>query len=197
MSNPKKIGVSGGIGSGKTFVCKLLEARGYPVYYSDLQAKRLMNENELIRRELTALFGEEVYLKNELNRPFLASIIFNNEQRRRQVNQIVHPQVQADFNTWSNEQHSKIVFYESALLFETKAYLLLDATILVVAPLELRIERTMKRDNTTKEQVEQRIASQGNQDLYRKWTTYCVENDLNSDLDLQLDDILNDILNDF
>lgn len=190
MSNPKKIGVSGGIGSGKSFVCKRIEARGYPVYYSDLQAKRLMNENETIRLELTALFGEEVYLKNELNRPFLASIIFNNEQRRRQVNQIVHPQVQADFSTWSNEQHSKMVFYESALLFESNAYKLLDATILVVAPQELRIERTMKRDNVTREEIEARISSQGNQETYRELATFCIENGVDANLDQQLDLIL-------
>lgn len=190
MSHPKKIGVSGGIGSGKTYVCNLIEKRGFPVYYSDLAARRLMNDNATIRKELITLFGSEVYSGNELNRPLLASLIFNDEQKREQVNKIVHPQVHSDFNSWTNEQDSNVVFYESALLFETKAYLLLDATILVTAPLELRIERTMKRDNATKEQVESRIASQGDQDSYRKLATYCVENGLNSDLDLQLDVIL-------
>lgn len=190
MSHPKKIGVSGGIGSGKTYVCKLIEKRGYPVYYSDLAARRLMNENLVIRQELIAFFGSEVYRGNELDRAFLANLIFNDDKKRIQVNKIVHPQVHSDFNSWADKQTSEIVFYESALLFETGAYVLLDATILVAAPLELRIERIMKRDNITREQVESRMASQGNQEKYRELATYCLENDLNADLEKQLDLIL-------
>lgn len=184
------IGISGGIGSGKSYLCRILESKGFPVYYSDLEARRLINENNQIRKQLISLFGEEVYLNGEINRPFLAAIIFNDAEKRKQVNQIVHPQVHADFLRWSKEQDSRFVFEESALLFDNRAYQLFDATILVTAPLELRVKRIVERDSCTREEALARINSQGNQEEFRKLATFCVENDEIHDLTAQIDQIL-------
>ena len=171
-------------------MCQLLESRGFRVYYSDAEARRLINENKEIREQLISLFGEEVYINGEINRPFLAAIIFNDPEKRAQVNQIVHPQVHKDFFRWSEQQRSSIVFEESALLFDTQAYKLFDATILVAAPLELRIERIVKRDSCSREEALSRINSQGNQDDFRKLATFCIENDEKQDLTVQIDRIL-------
>lgn len=184
------VGISGGIGSGKSYLCRILESKGFPVYYSDREARRLINENNQIREQLISLFGEEVYLNGEINRPFLAAIIFNDPEKRKAVNQIVHPQVHADFLRWSKEQNTRLVFEESALLFDNQAYRLFDATILVTAPLELRIERIVQRDACTREEALARINSQGDQEEFRKLATYCVENDEKQDLTIQVDLIL-------
>jgi len=193
MSIKRKIGVSGGIGSGKTFVCKLLEKKGYPVYYSDYEAKHLMHENASIREALINHFGEEIYIGSELNREFLANIIFHNEKERIFVNSIVHPIVQADFQAWAERQNESIVFYESALLFDSNVYTLLDATILVLAPLALRIERVMKRDATSLDSVKARIESQKNPDDFRGLATFCIENDDSGNLDKQLAYLLTEL----
>jgi len=185
-----KVGISGGIGSGKSYLSEIIASKGFPVYYSDLAARRLMNEDPLIKEQLVSLFGEEVYVNDQLNRPFLASIIFNDSEKREQVNHIVHPRVHQDFLKWVSHQHSKIVFYESALLFENKAYELFDATILVTAPLELKIERIVKRDSCTREQAVARINSQRNEEEYKELATYIIENDERSDIRIALENIL-------
>ena len=195
MSEKRKIGVSGGIGSGKTFVCKLIEKQGYPVYYSDYEAKRLMHDSANIRLALIERFGEEIYIGDELNREFLANIIFHNETERIFVNSVVHPVVQSDFHLWAEKQSSDLVFYESALLFDSKIYLSLDATILVLAPLELRIERIMKRDAISLEKVKARIESQGNSEEFRSLASFCIENDDSGTLDKQLNTILSELKN--
>ena len=194
MSSKLKIGVSGGIGSGKTYVCHLIEQRGFPVYYSDLAAKRLMHESTFIKEQLINRFGQQVYLDGQLNRSFLAEIIFHNEEERAFVNNVVHPTVQSDFENWVEKTESKLLFYESALLFDSKVYTSFDATILVTAPFSLRMERTMKRDGVTEESVKARIESQGNQDEYRALATFCIENDDDHDLVKQLDAILDKLL---
>ena len=155
-----KIGLTGGIGSGKSLIGKILETLGYPVYYSDLAAKILVDTDPEIRSQLIQLLGTEVYIDDELNRPFLAQQLFKDDQMRIQVNQIIHPKVRSAFVDWCNEQTSPYVFNEAAILFETGAYKTMDLNLLVTAPKELRIHRVMQRDKMTAEQVEERIAKQ-------------------------------------
>ena len=156
----KRIGLTGGIGSGKSYIAEVLEKMGYPVYYSDEQAKVLTDTHPEIRAGLISRFGTGIYSEGILNSKELAAHIFNSEPDRIFVNQLIHPVVRADFDRWCAEQHTALVFNEAAILFETGAYQQFDATVLVIAPLETRIERIMQRDRCTHEQAEARIQSQ-------------------------------------
>jgi dephospho-CoA kinase len=158
----KRIGLSGGIGSGKSYVAEILEKMGFPVYYSDARAKVLTDTHPHIISELVKRFGSSIYEDGVLNRKALASLIFDSEENRLFVNNLIHPIVRADFDAWCAKQHSSLVFNEAAILFETGAYRQFDATVLVIAPLETRIERIMQRDRCTHEQAEARINSQWN-----------------------------------
>lgn len=155
-----KIGITGGIGSGKSTVAKIIEVLGFPVYYSDHEAKMLMNSSDEIREELNNHFGIDFYSKGQLNRKLLADKIFQNKEELNFVNQLVHPLVRQDFYLWSERQSSKIVFQESALLFETGNEKNFSATILVTASDELRIQRVMKRDNCSRASVIERMKNQ-------------------------------------
>lgn len=177
MTIPKKIGITGGIGSGKSVVAKMVRTLGYPVYDSDDRAKVLMQSHSGIRRQLIALFGEKVYSGEQLNRAFLATCIFQDPNARENVNAIVHPVVRADFAEWANKQQATMVFQESALLFETGGYRLLDATVLVSAPEELRIQRVMQRDQASHEQVVARMAAQLPENEKLKLTEFVIRND--------------------
>lgn len=156
----KKIGLTGGIGSGKSVVGRVLEAMNFPVYYSDDRSKHLVDEDLEIRKELTELLGAEIYLNDKLDRPFLAERIFRDSALLQKVNAIIHPKVRAHFSRWAEAQNSPIVFNEAAILFETGAYQLMDATILVTAPEEIKIKRVMLRDKVSKEQVLERMSKQ-------------------------------------
>jgi dephospho-CoA kinase len=156
----KRIGLSGGIGSGKSYVAEILEKMGFPVYYSDARAKALTDAHPHIKSELIKRFGTSIYEDGVLNRKALASLIFDSEEYRLFVNNLIHPIVRADFDAWCAQQHSPLVFNEAAILFETGAYRQFDATVLVIAPLETRIERIIQRDRCTHEQAEARIKSQ-------------------------------------
>jgi dephospho-CoA kinase len=156
----KRIGLSGGIGSGKSYVAEILEKMGFPVYYADARAKALTDTHPHIMSELIKRFGTTVYEDGVLNRKVLAALIFDSEADRMFVNNLIHPIVRADFDVWCAKQHSPLVFNEAAILFETGAYRQFDATVLVIAPLETRIERIMQRDRCTHEQAEARIQSQ-------------------------------------
>ena len=160
----KRIGLTGGIGSGKTYIAGILEKMGYPVYYSDAQSKVLTDTHPLIREKLVARFGREIYTEQGLNRKVLAELIFASEEHRLFVNELIHPLVRNNFEHWCSEQRSPIVFNEAAILFETGAYRQFDGTLLVVAPLELRIERVMQRDRCSKKEVEERMKSQWSDD---------------------------------
>ena len=164
-----KIGVTGGIGSGKSTVCELLRDRGVAVYDSDSRAKQLMAESEALREQLTATFGAECYNAEGLNRAFLASKVFGNEEALQQLNSIVHPAVRADFQTWAEQQSSPYVVLESAILFEAGFESEVDATLAVMAPMPMRLERTMARDGVDKESVMRRMEHQLSDDeLHRR-----------------------------
>ena len=164
-----KIGVTGGIGSGKSTVCELLRDRGVAVYDSDSRAKQLMAESEALREQLIAAFGAECYNAEGLNRAFLASKVFGNEEALQQLNSIVHPAVRADFQTWAEQQPSPYVVLESAILFEAGFETEVDATLAVMAPMPMRLERTMARDGVDKESVMRRMEHQLSDDeLHRR-----------------------------
>jgi dephospho-CoA kinase len=157
-----KVGITGGIGSGKTTVCKVFETLGIPIYYADDRAKILMNTDEFLVTEITKIFGEQAYLSiGELNRPHIASIAFSDKNVLQKLNALVHPVVHRDSEKWFLEQQNvPYVLKEAALHFETGGYKMLDKMITVFAPKKVRIERVMKRDKRTVEEVEARINNQ-------------------------------------
>ena len=164
-----KIGVTGGIGSGKSTVCELLRDRGVAVYDSDSRAKLLMAESEALREQLIVAFGAECYNAEGLDRAFLASKVFGNEEALQQLNSIVHPAVRADFQIWAEQQRSPYVVLESAILFEAGFETEVDATLAVMAPMPMRLERTMARDGVDKQSVMRRMEHQLSDDeLHRR-----------------------------
>lgn len=159
-----KVGITGGIGSGKSTVCRLFAARGIAVYDSDSEAKRLMNSSEELRARLEARFGAETYRDGALDRVRLARIVFSDPQALSDLDRLVHPAVRADFAAWAERQQSDYVILESAILFEAGFASEVDRTVAVLAPLELRVERTCRRDGCDAESVRRRIAAQTDDD---------------------------------
>ncbi|MEY3086550.1 MAG: hypothetical protein RLZ93_469 [Bacteroidota bacterium] len=172
-----RIGLSGGIGSGKSTVAGILAKMGYPVFYSDHEAKRLYDENPVLQKQLVDLFGPAIYRDGQLNKAFLAQQLFSNAELKAQVTSLVHPMVRKAFEVWAKQQASDLVFNEAAILFETGAYKDFDATVLVTAPIETRIERVQKRDLISREAVLQRIANQWPDSKKMNLTTYIITND--------------------
>ena len=173
-----KIGITGGIGSGKSVVSRLLEIMGIPVYISDIEAKRITNTDEVIRRELSALVGQDVFRNGELNRPLLASYIFGHPEHTKAVNGIIHPRVKADFRQWAARQTDKpLVGMESAILLEAGFRGEVDFLVMVYAPLKLRVERSIKRDCSSKEQIMKRIEAQTSDEIKRKHADFVIVND--------------------
>lgn len=189
----RKIGLTGGIGSGKTSIAQILEAMSYPVYYSDLRAKFLSDENPAIRNGIIDLLGEEAYIDEALNRVFVSECIFSNPDLRLKVNEVIHPIVRKDFDDWAAQQTSSLIFNEAAILFETGAYQQFDAILLVCAPVDIRIQRVMLRDYCSKASVEQRIQSQWTDEQKRSLTKYCVENDGRQPILMQLEKTLSEL----
>ncbi len=186
----KRIGITGGIGSGKSFIATIIERMGYPVYYSDVRSKELTNAHPLIRQGLIDLVGENVYFGGELDKKVLATAIFSNDELRMKVNQLIHPIVRQDFEDWANSQKSDLIFNEAAILFETGAYRNFDATILVYAPEELRLKRVLNRDIITKEEVLARMNNQMNDNEKRKMTSLQILNDGESPLLKQIEGVI-------
>jgi dephospho-CoA kinase len=171
------LGVTGGIGSGKSVVSSLLEAFGIPVYIADAQSKRLTNTSPLIREQLTALLGQELYRGGELNKPLLASYIFNDPERLKQVNAIIHPEVNRHFLDWVGRQTTALCAIETALLFESGFHRNVDVSVMVYAPLELRIERVLSRDGLSREAVANRIRNQMPDKEKKACSDYVIYND--------------------
>lgn len=164
-----KIGITGGIGSGKSTVCALLKEHGVAVYDSDAEAKRLMSESESLRSALIDAFGEECYNAEGLNRAYLASKVFGDDEALARLNAIVHPAVKEDFRAWTERQQGAYVVLESAILFESGFDAEVDATLAVMAPLEERVRRAMERDGAEREQILDRISHQLSDDeLHRR-----------------------------
>ena len=172
-----RIGLSGGIGSGKSTVAGILAKMGYPVFYSDQEAKRLYDVNPVLQKQLVDLFGPAIYRDGQLNKAFFAQQLFSNAELKAQVTALVHPLVRKAFEVWAQQQASDLVFNEAAILFETGAYKDFDATVLVTAPIETRIERVQKRDLISREAVLQRIANQWPDSKKMNLTPYIITND--------------------
>lgn len=152
---PKIIGLTGGIGSGKTTVARFIEEFGFPVYYSDDRAKAIVNESEDLKIKIKELLGEDAYDENGLyDRKFVADKVFNNRDLLQQLNEIIHPAVRTDFENWVQKQSKYLVFKETALLFELKLNRQCYKSLLVTAEDNIRIKRMMDRDNKTYREVE-------------------------------------------
>lgn len=171
-----RVGVTGGIGSGKSTCCRIFAERGAAVYDSDREAKRLMNGDGELRRRIAGRFGREVYAGGALNRSYLAGVIFGDAEARAALNALVHPAVAADFVRWCGRQRGPYVVFESALLFDAELDRLVDRTVAVMAPPALRIERTCRRDGVSPEEVQRRIAAQLSDDELLQRADYCVVN---------------------
>ena len=188
-----KVGVTGGIGSGKTYICKLLELMNFPVYYSDTESKRIQNENADVRAKLIELFSEECYTEQGLNRQFLAQIIFSDPSAKKQVEEIMHPTVAKDFASWCTKketQGERIVFIESAILYESGFDSLVDKVIMVYADEDVRIERSMKRDGADRAAIEERIKNQSSDNDKRLKADFVLHNNPDNNVNKQIFEII-------
>ncbi len=174
------IGLTGGIGSGKTTVSKMFQKLGIPIYYSDDEAKKLMQTSKIIKRKLVNNFGNEVYLNGKLNKPFLANLIFTNPANLAYVNSVVHPKVKQHFTRWLKKQALKTnlhyVIQENAILFENRSDQYCDFVITVTAPENIKIDRVVQRDKTTKDKVLERMENQWNDSLKIEKSDFIIEN---------------------
>jgi dephospho-CoA kinase len=171
-----KIGLTGGIGSGKTTVAKVFEVLGIPVYYADDAAKQLMNTNKELQQQLIARFGTETYTNGELNRKHLASLVFGNKEQTELLNSIVHPVTIADAEQWFARQQSPYVVKEAALLFESGAASGLDFVIGVTAPETIRIKRVMDRDGLSAEEIKKRMSNQLDDSMKMRLCDFVIQN---------------------
>lgn len=160
MISPTVIGITGGIGSGKSTLSEMLREKGYPVYDTDREARRLQNKDTELVNQTIELLGPTVYRNGELDRPAVAAKVFANPALLRQLAALVHPVVKRDFSDWVSRQSTRTIFIESAVLFEGGFDALTNVIVVVTAPEELRIQRVMKRDGITREQVLARIKNQ-------------------------------------
>jgi dephospho-CoA kinase len=174
-----KVGITGGMGSGKTTVCKIFETLGIPTYYADDRAKYLMSNDEGLIEKIKTIFGPDAYQKDQqLNRKYIADIAFKNPQKLKKLNAVVHPAVFKDGEKWHNSQKNvPYTLKEAALLYESGSYKKLDKMITVTAPLEIRIKRILERDDTTREAILARIENQWSDEKKVTLSDYIIYND--------------------
>lgn len=172
-----KIGITGGIGSGKSTVCRIFHVLGIPIYNADNEAKYLMANDKALKSSIINLLGSESYKNNHLNREFIASKVFKDKDLLKKLNALVHPAVKNDFIKWSEKQIAPYVIYEAALMIESGSYKLLDKVIVVTAPLEQRIARVCERDKVLQEKVLARINNQLSQEEMLKYADHVITND--------------------
>jgi dephospho-CoA kinase len=172
-----KVGITGGIGSGKSTVCKVFRVLGIPVFEADSIAKQLMNTDPSLREKLINLFGSPVYQQDQtIDRKYLAGIVFNNPSLLAQLNEIVHPAVRMAFDQWCRAQETPYVLHEAAILFESGFYKMMDKTIAVVTDEKERIDRVVKRDRISVELVMQRMKNQWNDEARIKLADFIIGN---------------------
>jgi len=172
-----KVGLTGGIGSGKSTVAQIFEVLGIPVYYADIAAKKIMNEDEGVRSAITNIFGEQAFANNILDRKYISSIVFSDPAKLQQLNALVHPATKKDGEVWMQEQTSHYAIHEAALIFEAKVSDRLDLVIGVSSPLELRIKRAMERDKVGREEVLKRMEQQLNEEVKMSKCDFVLIND--------------------
>ncbi|MBQ5997261.1 MAG: dephospho-CoA kinase [Bacteroidales bacterium] len=173
----KRIGITGGIGSGKTTVCEVFKALQIPVYHADDRARQLMDAPGPLREQLTRTFGRDIYTPEGLDRRRFAAMLFGDEAAVQRVNSLVHPAVMADFANWAETQTAPYVLHEAAILFETGLYRQFDANILVTAPVEVRIRRVTSRDACEPAAVMQRMRHQWDDARKLPLADYVIQND--------------------
>jgi dephospho-CoA kinase len=190
-----KVGITGGIGSGKTTVAKVFSTLGIAVYNADERARSITATDPEVREKIVTLFGAEVFnVKNALNRAKLAEVVFSDAEALEKLNAIVHPRVRIDFGKWIAEQTSEYIIKEAAILIENGTHKELDALILVTADKEERIERVMKRDGVNRELVVQRMNNQMNDRDKQEFATYTIDNDDNQLVIQQVLEIHEDLI---
>lgn len=171
------IGITGGIGSGKTTVCEIIRSLGFPVFNSDLAARECLMEDEAVRNEISRVFGESLIVNGKPDRIKLAEIVFSSKEKLEQLNAIIHPKVKSRFLEWKNRQTSKLIFKEAAILIESGSYLDCDKILVVTAPENRRMERVMKRDSLDEMQVKKRMTNQMRADDLLKYADFQIVND--------------------
>ncbi|HIA11477.1 MAG TPA: dephospho-CoA kinase [Flavobacteriales bacterium] len=190
-----KVGITGGIGSGKTTVAKVFSTLGIAVYNADERARSITATDPEVREKIVTLFGAEVFnVKNALNRAKLAEVVFSDAEALEKLNAIVHPRVRIDFGKWIAEQTSEYIIKEAAILIENGTHKELDALILVTADKEERIERVMKRDGVNRELVVQRMNNQMDDKDKQEFATYTIDNDDNQLVIQQVLEIHEDLI---
>ena len=174
-----KVGITGGIGSGKTTVCKVFEILGIPVFYADVVAKTIMHTDEHLKIEIKKVFGDKSYLDNgELNRKYIAELVFQNEKELEKLNLLVHPAVFRAFDNWLiTHQNAPYVLKEAALLYESQSYKMCDYSILVKSPLEIKMKRLIQRDKLTAHEIKLRMDKQFTDEQKEKYADYVLIND--------------------
>lgn len=191
-----RVGLTGGIGSGKTLVSSVFEKLGVAVYYADSAARELMNTEAELKKGIQSMFGERAYSSGGLDRAYLAEAVFGDDEKLAGLNKLVHPAVRQDFKRWTELQAgSPYVLEEAAILFESGASEGMDLTVLVHAPVELRIERVMKRDGVSREAVLKRMAHQFSEAQLMKLADHILVNDGNEMILPQVIELHNKILN--
>lgn len=172
-----KIGLTGGLGSGKSTVAHIFEVLGIPVYYADAASKRLMNDDEKVKAAVQNAFGKEVYPDGKLDRKYLSEIVFKDEKKLELLNSIVHPATLLDAAEWLKKQTAHYAIKEAALIFESGSNKALDFVIGIESPLPLRLQRAMKRDNISREQAMARIEKQMNEEKKISLCDFVIIND--------------------
>jgi len=172
----KIVGLTGGIGSGKTTVAAMFANLGVPIYIADDEAKRLIKSSKVIKRKLLKLFGEASYINGSLNKPFIANAIFNNKVLLEKMNAIIHPKVVSHFNKWMRKQTAPYVIKEAAILFENNTYKSFDFIITVTAPKEIKIERLLKRDDTSLKKIDDIMKNQWTDEEKIKYSDFVIVN---------------------
>ncbi len=188
-----KIGITGGIGSGKTYICQIIEKMGYQVFYSDIEAKKLMSNNTVLIKKIKKIIGENAYLNGEINKPIIRLFLFKNEQNKEILNEIIHPFVFQEFEQWSKLKEEEIIFNESALLFETGSYKRFNKIILITAPEEVKVNRLIKRDQLTREEIVKRFQAQLDDTIKKQKADYIIDNNDKELLIPQINKILNEL----
>jgi dephospho-CoA kinase len=192
-----KVGLTGGIGSGKSTVSKILISKGFSVYNSDNRAKWLMNNSDNLKSNIISIFGNKAYIKGSLNRKYLSAKVFNDSLKLKALNNFVHPLVAIDFKNWLLNQKSKdFVFKEAAILIESGAYKEMDKIIVVSCPENIRLERVLKRDGNSPELVKKRMQNQISETEKINHADFVIKNNgSESDLVLEVEFVISELKN--
>ena len=188
------VGLTGGIGSGKSTVSEMFKTLGVPVYNSDDQAKHIMNTSDRIKKELIDIFGEKCFENGKLNRPYIAGLVFNNKEKLKQLNAIVHPEVKRNFKKWIMRQKAPYVIQENPLIFENNSQDDFDIVITVTAPKNIRVQRVMERDGLSEDQVLARVKNQLDDQLKINGSHFIITNDTLQSTKIQVERINKAIL---